>query len=423
MALRTNFADLAASDRPRKVLYTGAIDEYFGWRFGALEYRSLRFDHETQAGPFFQPVGTVNFPAEPELLRISEPKHMTGDAAVHTVITREYPQKHVPGVTEAFYPMLRREPDSLMPRYQAAADAASRLGLFRRPACRLSVLQHGSGLCSRADACRPATRECCVSGTARGRSQQPLLPRYRKVFVMAPANLVTGGPEALHQLVDAVRRCGGEAYISYYPRGVRAEIPQDYRCYDVVQADVEDAPGNLVVFPETQPLMGRTFVRAATAMWWLSVDHFLRHPERPDWEEVRRHVNFAQSHYAADLLARYGVKSVPLTDYLNDDFRAAWWAWRRNAIAYNVKSAPEIERLKSLSPELAALTWIELAGMSRAEVREALCKVKVYADFGSHPGTRSHAARGRAVRCVRADQSSWQRQLCRGRAAAHALQA
>jgi UDP-galactopyranose mutase len=121
VALRTNFADLAASDRPRKVLYTGAIDEYFGWRFGALEYRSLRFHHQTQAGPFFQPVGTVNFPAEPELLRISEPKHMTGDDAVHTVITREYPQKHVPGVTEAFYPMLRREPDSLMPRYQAAA--------------------------------------------------------------------------------------------------------------------------------------------------------------------------------------------------------------------------------------------------------------------------------------------------------------
>ena len=225
-----------------------------------------------------------------------------------------------------------------------------------------------------------------MSGTARDRSLQPLVPRYRKVFVMAPANLVTGGPEALHQLVDAVRRCGGEAYISYYPRGVRAEIPQDYRCYDVVQADVEDAPGNLVVFPETQPLMGRTFVRAATAMWWLSVDHFLQHPERPDWEEVRRHVNFAQSHYAADLLARYGVESIPLTDYLNDDFRAPWWAWRRNAIAYNVKSAPEIERLKSISPELAGLTWIELADMSRAEVRKALCKVKVYADFGSHPG-------------------------------------
>ena len=78
-------------------------------------------------------------------------------------------------------------------------------------------------------------------------------------------------------------------------------------------------------------------------MWWLSVDHFLRHPERPDWEEVRRHANFAQSHYAADLLARYGVESAPLTDYLNDDFRAVWWAWRCNAIAYNVKSAPEIE--------------------------------------------------------------------------------
>ena len=88
VTLRTNFADLAASDRPRKILYTGAIDEYFDWRFGALEYRSLRFEQETQAGPFFQPVGTVNYPAEPELLRISEPKHMTGGRGGRTPSSR-----------------------------------------------------------------------------------------------------------------------------------------------------------------------------------------------------------------------------------------------------------------------------------------------------------------------------------------------
>ena len=55
-------------------------------------------------------------------------------------------------------------------------------------------------------------------------------------------------------------------------------------------------------------------------------------------------------------------------------------------IAYNIKSEPEIQRLKSMSPKLAALTWIELANMSRAKVREALCEAKVYADFGNHPG-------------------------------------
>ena len=112
VTLRTNFADLAASDRPRKILYTGAIDEYFDWRFGALEYRSLRSDHETQARPFFQPVGTVNFPAEPELLRISEPKHMTGDVGGphghHARVSAKARARRDRG----FYPMLRREPDT-----------------------------------------------------------------------------------------------------------------------------------------------------------------------------------------------------------------------------------------------------------------------------------------------------------------------
>lgn len=123
VSLNTDFANIAPSHRPRRIFYTGAIDEYFGWRFGELEYRSLRFEHETHAVPFFQNAGAVNYPAEPELIRITEPKHMTGDMAAHTVITREYPRKHVPGVTEAFYPMQRRAPNRLMPLYEDAARA------------------------------------------------------------------------------------------------------------------------------------------------------------------------------------------------------------------------------------------------------------------------------------------------------------
>src|SRR5262249_15785903 len=121
LALGTDFAGVAPSDRPRRVVYTGAIDEFFDWRFGALDYRSLGWENERHGGPFFQPVGTVNYPAEPELIRISEPKHMTGDTAAHTVITREYPRAHVPGVTDPLYPVLRRAPDQRMSRYQAAA--------------------------------------------------------------------------------------------------------------------------------------------------------------------------------------------------------------------------------------------------------------------------------------------------------------
>jgi hypothetical protein len=226
-----------------------------------------------------------------------------------------------------------------------------------------------------------------MSGEPEGGNARPLVARYRKVFVVAPANIVTGGPEALHQLVDAIRRNGGNAYISYYPFDAPAEIPQDYRRYDVSEAKPEDASGNLVVLPEILPLLARTFSRATIAIWWLSVDHYLGRNERPEWDELHRHVNVAQSHYAAAFLQRHGIGTMPLTDYVNDDFLAPLRRTRRrNAIAYNAKSAGEVERLKRASPELAKLTWIEIAHMSREQVRSLLSEVAIYADFGHHPG-------------------------------------
>ena len=211
--------------------------------------------------------------------------------------------------------------------------------------------------------------------------------RYRKVFVVVPANAVTGGPEALHQLVDAIRQSGGESYVSYYPFEVPAVVPQEYQRYDVLQAAPEDASGNLVVLPEILPHVAREFSRASIAIWWLSVDNFFGLQDQPDWDELRRHLNFAQSHYAMQFLARHGISTVPLTDYLNEDFHAPVHSMgRRNAIAYNVKSRLEVERLKRASREIAKLTWIEIANVPRAQVRTLLSEVKVYADFGHHPG-------------------------------------
>lgn len=233
-----------------------------------------------------------------------------------------------------------------------------------------------------------------MTGTQGHAQPGRLVPRYRKVFLVTPANTVTGGPEALHQLADAIRQRGGEAYVSYYrvgtpahPLGVPAETPQPYRRYDAPQAAPEDESGNLVVFPEVQPLAARRFSRAATAIWWLSVDNFLLLNERPQWDELRRHVNFAQSHYAAEFLARNGIRSVPLTDYLNDDFLSPLRRTQyRNAIAYNIKSAPDVERLKQAAPKLTELTWIQLADLPHERVREILSGVGIYVDFGHHPG-------------------------------------
>src|SRR3712207_9138849 len=75
----------------RRLIWTGPVDEFFGFRFGKLPYRSLRFEHRTLERERFQPVGTVNYPAEEvPYTRISEYKHMTGQDHPSTSVTYEF---------------------------------------------------------------------------------------------------------------------------------------------------------------------------------------------------------------------------------------------------------------------------------------------------------------------------------------------
>ena len=77
-----------------RVIYTGAIDELFNYKYGVLPYRSLEFEFETINKEYYQPVGTVNYPTkEDKFTRITEYKHMTVKecSSPKTVIMREYP--------------------------------------------------------------------------------------------------------------------------------------------------------------------------------------------------------------------------------------------------------------------------------------------------------------------------------------------
>lgn len=101
-----------------RMVWTGAIDEYFGKCFGPLPYRSLRFEHEILDTPQYQPVGTVNFPSEDvPWTRISEFPHLTGDRNSQTSIVREYPSAE----GDPYYPIPRPESQALFKRYEALA--------------------------------------------------------------------------------------------------------------------------------------------------------------------------------------------------------------------------------------------------------------------------------------------------------------
>lgn len=100
------------------LIFTGPIDEYFDHRFGKLPYRSLAFRHETLDQEWFQPVGTVNYPDEATpYTRISEYKHLTGQASPRTTITYEFPRAD----GDPYYPVPRPENQALFKTYEALA--------------------------------------------------------------------------------------------------------------------------------------------------------------------------------------------------------------------------------------------------------------------------------------------------------------
>ena len=129
----TDFADLPRA-RFAHTVFTGPIDSYFDQRFGPLPYRSLRFEHETRAVEFVQPVATINYPGmETPYTRCTEFKHITGQVHAQTSLCRELSSAE----GEPYYPVPNPANQQLYKRYEALADAETgvtflgRLGAYR----------------------------------------------------------------------------------------------------------------------------------------------------------------------------------------------------------------------------------------------------------------------------------------------------
>ncbi len=114
--------DEGARGNFRHTVFTGAVDEYFDRRLGALPYRSLRFEEETLGSRFFQQAVQVNYPGEEPFTRIVEMKHATGQDLPLTTIVREYPASHAPG-REPYYPVPEPSARELARRYASLAAA------------------------------------------------------------------------------------------------------------------------------------------------------------------------------------------------------------------------------------------------------------------------------------------------------------
>lgn len=105
-----------------KIVYTGAIDAYFGYQLGALEYRSVRFENEVLDLPNFQGNAAVNYTdAETPWTRIIEHKWFEFGNQPKTVISREYSSEWKPG-DEPYYPVNDDKNGKLYEMYRKMAD-------------------------------------------------------------------------------------------------------------------------------------------------------------------------------------------------------------------------------------------------------------------------------------------------------------
>ena len=111
-----------------KIVFTGKIDEFYGYRFGKLDYRTVRFETEVIDTPNFQGNAVVNYTErEVPYTRVIEHKHfeMFGQAVYDcpkTVVSKEYSSEWKDGM-EPFYPVNDVRNNELAAKYKALADA------------------------------------------------------------------------------------------------------------------------------------------------------------------------------------------------------------------------------------------------------------------------------------------------------------
>lgn len=136
--LGCDFSELGTGTKYRELAFTGCMDEFFGYEYGPLPYRSIEFVFRTLDRQVAQPVAVVNYPGEEAYTRVTEFKHLTGQPHAKTTVAYEYPRDYTTGNgREPYYPVPSEESRAVWRRYRALAAGTEnvhflgRLGSYR----------------------------------------------------------------------------------------------------------------------------------------------------------------------------------------------------------------------------------------------------------------------------------------------------
>lgn len=256
------------------------------------------------------------------------------------------------------------------------------------------------------------------------------------VYVICPEKLVTGGPDALHQMVFYLNDVGVQAKIAYITSKKREDvvIPQPYRVYIkdfVLEKDIEDSINNIIVIAETFTRERKRFHNAQVFIWWLSVDNslfwnfskkifilatlplrwlikhklyknqikfivqsILRKEIYSFHSESQNVSHICASYYAYNFISHKSRRKISLCIepisklFLNiffNELKTISKGNRGNTILYNPKKGYThiINKINKLVPELK---FEPLESLTQQQLIDKYKTSKLYIDFGTFPG-------------------------------------
>lgn len=253
------------------------------------------------------------------------------------------------------------------------------------------------------------------------------------IYVVAPANAYTGGPELLHQLVFHLRvDLKINAYMYYIPNNCPNPIHDAYKKYgNPYVRKLDDNKKNVLIVPEVYwaILTFGKFKNLQKVIWWLSVNNFytsflhqkffeslslriinrigkgiglelldlnelaLKKYKNCDLKQniyIKQAIlNLVQSEYARQHLIRKEIKNIKyLSDYLNEDFLEIKTdiSKKENIVVYNPRKGYKFTKKIMDAGRKASIKFVPIENMTRNEVIRLLQRAKVYIDFGNHPG-------------------------------------
>ncbi len=264
-----------------------------------------------------------------------------------------------------------------------------------------------------------------------------ILTKKTKIYIMAPTNTFTGGPELLHQMATNIKNTFNvHVKMVYLPNIESNPIHKKFKKLKIDYSDhVEDDSNNILIIPEAYMFLKYSlrFTKIKKILWWLSIDNYLGYKFRYDYKKISRSLikvpfNFisifnkitnyyfgmiayhdylkflykrlnlkkqkeliqidlhlTQSIYASDYIKEYFNNVKYLSDFQrleilkskNNNFK-----YKKNLICYSNKSNEFIESIKKITN----LKMIKLSGFNDKQIIKIFKKTKIYLDFGYHPG-------------------------------------